>query len=161
MAKRKHPCLWCGIESRTVTEHMSHIHAEHPETIGRGPTMSREWTCPTCRTTNRPATHLCSGCDHENAIVKAANDGRLFVVWHRLHPTAEAVISGAMSHTGAVAYATLAGFGTALGAVEGVVVDEVAWNPRRLENWWRGRRITWLEVADVTEGTFYHPPARR
>lgn len=151
MSRRRHRCLWCGIDFATTTEHLIHLHEEHPESIGRGRTMSREWTCVPCGAKNRPITATCEGCGTIDAGVLAANDARTFVVWFRLSPTDDAEVSAPMSHLDAVTLAR-----HFAGAIEGA-----HWNEQRLEAWSDvPRRIAWLEVAEVTAGIMYRPPRR-
>lgn len=143
-------CQWCGLRFPTVTAHMIHLHDEHPETIGRGRTMSREWSCPPCGFKNRAVSATCEQCGHVDRTVLDANAARTFVVWHRVHPTDTAETSAPMSHLDAVTLAK------AFGAVH----PSATWNDRRLELWLDGRRIVWLEVAVVTAGKRYIPPRR-
>ena len=141
---RTRTCQWCGIVAATVTAHMIHLHDEHPESIGRGPTMSHEWSCD-CSHKNRPITSTCEACGATNARVAATNAAREFVAYFRRHPSHTLEQSSPMPHNAA---ATMAHFSVA--RVPGAV-----WNERRLEVWSDGRRIAWLEVAAVEHGTKY------
>jgi hypothetical protein len=132
---------------------MGHIHDEHPETIGRGRTMSRGWACARCHDTNRPVTDTCSGCGYINPAVTADNAGRMFVVWFRMTPTDDPAISPPRTHASAVRVARF--IATIIARMERVDID---WHPGSLEGWHGGRRVIWLEVADVTTGTRHRNP---
>lgn len=159
MTKRKksitNRCQWCGLRFPNATEHMVHVTTDHPDTIGRGRTMSKGWSCdnPTCDAINPPVVHTCVDCGRSNPGVWAANRLRRFVIVRRL-PNETISRSREMSYTVArdamkvlpKIIATLAASGDPAATYPGTVT----YNPNRHELWMGRRQIAWLEVANVT-----------
>lgn len=66
-------CQWCLDTFPTLTAKLIHLHEEHPETIGRGHTISVHWTCPPpCNTPNTPTVYTCRTCRTTNTEREAA-----------------------------------------------------------------------------------------
>lgn len=149
MTARTNTCLWCGRTFPTPTAHMIHLHDDHPETMGRGRTMSREWTCEGCGAGNRPVTHRCHACGRSSTKVLESNLARTFTVNVRLVAGGAVAVSAPTDYVDARAHVMRAA------AYPGGTYDE-----RRHEAWVGDRRIAWLEVAVVTAGTRYIPPPR-
>lgn len=144
---RTRTCQWCGTVAPTATEHMVHVHEAHPETIGRGRSISRPWSCHICGTDNGTTAHVCHGCGWEHRAMKATNQHRTFFVMTRPrpgdHPTRHVGPVDYTAATDALAAITVrsvrAGTGAAFDDVRNVVTTRT------------GHRLAWLEVAVVPD----------
>ena len=143
MTARTNTCLWCGVVAKNATEHMIHVTEAHPETIGRGRTMSRQWSCWRCGTDNRSVTHTCEACGWEHNAVRTTNLERTFIVHTPPDQSAPIDYVSAIDVVRTFARATGAKF-----------------DDRRHEAWDGDTRTAWLEVAVVTAGTMYRRPQR-
>lgn len=66
--RRVYDCLWCPETFAKIADQLDHLHTAHADTIGRGPTASRTWSCWACATSNAPTSSVCSNCgwNHPN-----------------------------------------------------------------------------------------------
>lgn len=146
MTARTRTCQWCGDVAPTATAHMIHVHEEHPETIGRGRTMSRGWACHDCGTDNGPTAHQCHACGWVHRAIEATNRHRTFVVHYR-------VAGGGVHQTPPIDYDAAQRTLATLAMLRGYCTDEpAAYDPVRhvVNDTDTGRRLAWLEVAVVT-----------
>lgn len=149
-AKRTNVCQWCGHQAATSTDHMVHVHEAHPDTIGRGRTMSKLWSCPRlgCGHDNPPVVDVCGRCGHENTLVAAQNAARSFVVCRR---RPDGTVWRSIRCSAQTARFTVAAM-TRLYALHG---RDTSFDAARLEVVDDTGRLAWLEVADVTETSNY------
>lgn len=59
---RRHTCAHCPETFPTVSGHMAHVHAAHPDRIATGTRSPREWSCWACAKSNPPNTTRCHAC---------------------------------------------------------------------------------------------------
>lgn len=156
--KRTNRCQWCGLGFPNATAHMIHVTTEHADTIGRGRTMSKLWSCPvtTCSGESPPVVHECIECGTPNPDVLRVNEGRRFVIARR-RP------DGTVSRSHEMDYDTARAAMPAMPAIiRAVGRAPVAWSitfdRRRFEVWHNGHtRLAWLEVATTTATSNYDP----
>lgn len=152
-AKRTNTCQWCGDVLPTATAHMIHVTEAHPETIGRGRSMSKLWSCSWCGADNPPVIHECQGCRRPNVAVQAANEGRTFVICRR---RLDGTISRSQPTTYQPARITMSLMPAIMASQH--ERQDVTFDARRYEcRNTTGTRVAWLEVAVVTETSNYNP----
>lgn len=156
--KRTNVCQWCDLGFDTATEHMIHVTEAHPETIGRGRTMSKAWSCPRlgCGHDNPPVVDECGACGAVNVELKAQNAARAFVVVRR---RGDGSLWRSRRTSAFAARYTLLAQPDLYRRIYGT---EVVLDKARFEVWsLDGRtRLVWLEIADVTETSNYIPPGK-
>jgi hypothetical protein len=153
--KRTNTCQWCGRGFPTATAHMIHVTEDHPETIGRGRTMSKLWSCPRlgCGHENPPVVDECAACGYVNADLKAQNAKRAFTV-HRRRLDGSVWVSRPTSAF--AARYTLASFPAMYLETMGEVYTLDTKRQEVLAP--NGDRVGWLELAVVEETSNYIPP---
>lgn len=152
--KRTNVCQWCGKGFPTSTAHMVHVTTEHPETIGRGRTVSKLWSCGRCGHDNPPVIHECAACGRTNELIAALQHERHFIIVRRR-------LDGSLSRSRPTEYGPAR---IAMALMPDIMASQherqnVRFDGRRYECLnAEGTRVAWLEVAADED---IHTPTRK